>query len=103
MREGWGREGFSRPGGESFIPAGLTSKPGLEARESTAICPTGLLGSRLQGWPTALPSCPTATGINWKRREIPFLPNSGGGFLAFQRAIFHHRDVVSSLSFPIQL
>lgn len=30
--------------------------------ESTAVCPTGLLGRQPQGWPAALPDFPLKTG-----------------------------------------
>lgn len=98
-----GREGFGRSGKESFIPAGPPSKPGLEARESTALCPTGLLGSRCRAGPQGCQTSPTRIAIIWKWSEIPFLPNSGGDFSAFQRAVFHHEEVVMSLAFLIPL
>lgn len=46
---------------------------------------------------------PTRIRIIWKGREIPFLPNPVGDFSAFQRAVFHHKEVAMTLSFPIQL
>ena len=46
---------------------------------------------------------PTKIGIICKGNEIPFLPSPDGDFLAFQRAVFHHKEVAMSLSFPVQL
>lgn len=98
-REGKGSAGPARRA--SFLPARRASRD--LRQEKAQLCPTGLLGSHCRAGLRGCQTSPTRIAIIWKGSEIPFLLNPGGDFSAFQRAVFHHEEVVMSLTFLIQL